>query len=100
MRAHGMCEISTADRRVDEMDYRIEGIGTKSWNIGIFDADREYRSCPANSFRLTFSNSAIVKTVNRAPDILNSLLQKLNIGKRFIDTSQEEENRAATPLPG
>jgi hypothetical protein len=55
-------EVRTADRRADEMDYRIEGIGTKFWNIGIFDADGEYRACPANSFRLAFSNSVIVKT--------------------------------------
>jgi hypothetical protein len=26
-------EVRTEDRRADEMDYRIEGISTKFWNI-------------------------------------------------------------------
>jgi hypothetical protein len=49
-------EVRTADRRAGEMDYRIEGIGKKFWNIGVFGGDREYRSFPVNSFRLAFSN--------------------------------------------
>jgi hypothetical protein len=40
----------------------------------------------------------MVKTVNRAPDILKSLLQKLKIGKRLIDKGKEKENRAVRPL--
>jgi hypothetical protein len=48
------------------------------------------------AFVLPFPTS-IIQTVNQAPVILNSLLQKLNIVKRLADKSQEEENRVATP---